>query len=121
MIDKVTEKLLTSIKEIDTQIEELNKKKLTLMQQYATDTSYYKIGDIVRIKHIRSGEQYYYGEIVGIRFNEDYNLIVGDFYKYTIIEYDIHKKQRLKRRLWYEPRCMEMVKIKEIYDRVIDL
>lgn len=32
MIDKVTEKLLTSIKEIDTQIEELNKKKLTLMQ-----------------------------------------------------------------------------------------
>ena len=121
MIDKVTEQLLVSIEEIDVQIEELNKKKATLMQQYTTNTSYIKVGDIVRIKHVRNGEQYYYGEVVSVRFNEDYNLIVGDFYKYTIIEYDIHKKRRLKRRLWYEPRCMEMVKIKEIYDRVIDL
>lgn len=121
MIDTVTEKLLSSIEEINTQIKELNKKKLTLMQQYATDTSYIKVGDIVRIKCVRNGEQYYYGEVVSVRFNEGYNLIVGDFYKYTIIEYDIHKKQRLKRRLWYEPRCMEMVKIREIYDRVIDL
>ena len=99
MIDKVTEELLTSIEEIDTQIEELNKKKLALMQQYATDTSYIKVGDTVRVRHVRNGEQYYYGEVVSVRFNEDYNLIVGDFYKYTIIEYDIHKKQRLKCRL----------------------
>lgn len=114
MIDRTTEKLLTSIEEIDAQIKELNKKKLTLMQQYATDTSYIRVGDIVRIKSIKSGENYYYGEVVSVRFNENYNLIVGDFYKYTIIEYDIHKKQRLKRRLWYEPRCMEMIKMKDL-------
>lgn len=121
MIDKATEQLLTSIEEIDVQIEELNKKKATLMQQYVANTCYYKVGDIVRINHIRSKKDYFYGEIVGIRFNEDYNLIIGDFYKYTIIEYDIHNKRRLQQKLWYEPRCMEMVKIKEIYDRVIDL
>ena len=114
MVDEVTEKLLVSIEEIDTQIEELNKKKSTLVQQYVTDTSYVRVGDIVRIRHVRNGEQYYYGEVVSVRFNEDYNLIVGDFYKYTIIEYDIHKKRRLKRRLLYEPRCMEMVKIKDL-------
>lgn len=111
MIDRTTEKLLTSIEEIDAQIKELNKKKLTLMQQYATDTSYVRVGDIVRIRHIRNGERYYYGEVVSVRFNEDYNLIVENFYKYTIIEYDICKKQRLKRRLYYEPRCMEMRKM----------
>ena len=114
MIDKVTEKLLISIEEINTQIKELNKKKLTLMQQYATDTSYVRVSDIVRIKSIKSGENYYYGEVVSVRFNENYNLIVGDFYKYTIIEYDIRKKQRLKRRLYYEPRCMEMIKMKDL-------
>lgn len=114
MIDRATERVLMSIAEIDKQIKELNKKKLTLMQQYATDTSYYKVGDIVRIKHIRSGEDYFYGEIVSVRFNENYNLIVGDFYKYTIIEYDIRRKQRLKERLWYEPRCMEMRKMKDL-------
>lgn len=32
MIDRTTEKLLISIEEIDAQIKELNKKKLTLMQ-----------------------------------------------------------------------------------------
>ena len=32
-------------------------------------------------------------------------------YNNTIIEYDICKKQRLKRRLYYEPRCMEMRKM----------
>lgn len=52
MIDRTTEKLLTSIEEINAQIKELNKKKLTLMQQYATDTSYIRVGDIVRIRHI---------------------------------------------------------------------
>ena len=106
MIDRTTEKLLTSIEEIDAQIKELNKKKLTLMQQYATDTSYIRVGDIVRIRHIRNGERYYYGEVVSVRFNEDYNLIVENFYKY-----DVRKKQRLKRRLYYEPRCMEMRKM----------
>ena len=114
MVGEITEKLLVSIEEIDAQIEELNKKKVSLMQQYVSDTSYIHVGDIVRIKHVRNGEQHYYGEVVGIRFNEDYNLIVGDFYKYTIIEYDIRKKRRLKRRLLYEPRCMEMVKIKDL-------
>ena len=121
MINKVTEQLLTSIEEINVQIEELNKKKVTLMQQYVANTCYYKVGDIVRINHIRSKEDYFYGEVVSVRFNEDYNLIVGDFYKYTIVEYDIHNKRRLQQKLWYKPRCMEMVKIKEIYDRVIDL
>ena len=110
MIDTVTEKLLASIEEIDIQIEELNEKKSTLIQQYIANTSYIHVGDIVRIRDIRSGEPYYYGEVVNVKFNKDYNLIVGDFYKYTIIEYDIRKKQRLKRRLWYEPRCMEIKK-----------
>ena len=114
MIDRTTEKLLTSIEEIDAQIKELDKKKLTLMQQYVTNTSYIRVGDIVRIRHIRNGERYYYGEVVSVRFNENYNLIVGDFYKYTIIEYDIRRKQRLKRRLYYEPRCMEMIKMKDL-------
>lgn len=114
MIDKVTEELLTSIEEIDFQIRELNKKKSILMQQYATNTSYYKVGDIVRIKHIRNGEDYYYGEVVSVKFNEDYNLIVGDFYKYVIIEYDVRKKKRLQRKLWYEPRCMEMRKMRDL-------
>ena len=114
MVDEVTEKLLISIEEIDAQIEELNKKKAALMQQYVVNTSYVRVGDIVRIRHVRNGEQYYYGEVVGVRFNEDYNLIVGDFYKYTIIEYDIHKKRRLKRKLLYEPRYMEMRKIRDL-------
>lgn len=114
MIDRATEKLLTSIGEIDLRIRELNKQKSILMQQYATDTSYYKVGDIVRIRHIRNGEDYYYGEIVSVKFNEDYNLIVGDFYKYVIIEYDIRRKKRLTRKLWYEPRCMEMRKMRDL-------
>ena len=110
MIDKATEQLLSSIEEIDAQIKELNKKKLTLMWQYVNNTCYYKVGDIVRIRHIRGGEDYFYGEIVNIRFNENYNLMVGDFYKYTIIEYDIRNKRRLQQKLWYEPRFMEMKK-----------
>ena len=77
------------------------------------------MGDIVRIRHILNGEQHYYGEVVSVRFNENYNLIVGDFYKYTIIEYDVCKKQRLKRRLWYEPRCMEIRRMNDLYRPLI--
>lgn len=100
------------LSETNDKISELKKFKRKLVKSIISDECPFRMGDRVLVRN-ENDETIMVGIIISIKVV--CNSITDYYFSYTIIEYDVHKKQRLKRRLYYEPRCMEMRKMYDLW------